>query len=179
MLEEKYFKVHDKINPVIYKYKERLVPIVFGINSALFLTLFIFIFIYFDINGKVDSGIFHKNLSAWADTIFSVLVFFILTVFGFINYAYFNEDSTIFKIKYKEEEKSEIFLTTNNFKLIDFDDFFLKIENEIDKVGNVFEYRKYLLLTDIYEDKIFKLIEKEPKHEPRSNFLKAFKELDT
>ncbi|MBM24359.1 MAG: hypothetical protein CL760_01445 [Chloroflexi bacterium] len=176
MLEEKYFRLNDKLNPIIFKYKERLTPTVFMFNIGLLLISFIFTLAFFDIENKVESGIFHKDIEAWANTIYAILMFIISIGFIFINYAYFADEATIYKIKYTTEEKSEMLLAVNSFQLSEFDELFLRMEKELEKVGNVFEHRKYLLLQDLYEERIYILLEKDKKYSPKSEYLKLFKE---
>ena len=89
MLEEKYFRLNDKLNPIIFKYKERLTPTVFMFNIGLFLVSFIFTLVFFDVENKVESGIFHKDIEAWSNIIYATLMFVVAIFFVFINYWLF------------------------------------------------------------------------------------------
>ena len=90
--------------------------------------------------------------------------------------GYFADEATIYKIKYTTEEKSEMLLAVNSFKLSEFDELFFKMEKELEKIGNVFEHRKYLLLQDLYEERIYILLGKNKTYSPNSEYLKLFKE---
>ncbi len=174
MTDEKYFRVHEKVSPIIFKYKERLIPTVFSFNMGLIIISIMFSFVFFDIENKVEQGIFHKDIEAWANTIYTIVMFFMAIAFVIINYGYFGEDAMIYKIKYTTEEKSEMLLSTNNFGIKEFDELFNKLEKDLEQIGSTIEQRKYSLMQDVYEERIFILIEKEKEYEPKSEYIKLF-----
>lgn len=176
MTDEKYFRVHEKVSPIIFKYKERLIPTVFIFNLGLIIVSLIISFVFFDIDKKVQQGVFHKDIEAWANTIYTIVMFFTAIAFFIINYGYFGEDAMIYKIKYTIEEKSEMLLSTNNFGIQEFDELFNKLEKDLDQIGGTIEQRKYSLMQDVYEERIFILIEKEKEYEPKSEYIKLFVE---
>lgn len=159
MQEDKFFKAHELTQKAIMKYQDRLLPIYLKHMAFLVIALGLFSFIFFDVIGKVEIGVYSQEVKAMAYLFYGLITIVLLVCISFISYAYFIPDSHLYRPVVYEYESTEVLMHSTDFSLTDFDDLFLHMEVKIEGANSHEETIRYLILKQIFNEKIKSLIE--------------------
>lgn len=170
MQEDKFFKAHELTQKAIMKYQDRLLPIYLKHMTFLVIALGVFSFIFFDVIGKVETGLYSQEVKAMAYLLYGLISIVLLFCVSFISYAYFFPDSHLYRPVIYEYESTEVLMHSTDFSLTDFDDLFLHMEVKIEGANSHEETIRYLILKQIFNEKIKLLIESDPQQNDSFNF---------
>lgn len=171
MLEQKYIEVYNLSAKILKEYKDRLRPFVFLSCTGIITLMFILTSFNHGIGENVLAGETSKTIGDIADVLYAIFMFGAILALGVINFAYFNEESVIFKAKYTDYERMELLSSIRFLSLNEIDELFSILENEVDHKTSNFEQLRYNLLMDVFYEKIDTLLDKEKDYEAKSRFF--------
>ncbi len=172
MLDEKYIAVYNLSAKVIKEYKDRYLPFVFFSCFGILALMGVFTYFNHGISNNVDYQVLSKTLGDISDVLYAIFMFGAVLALGVINFAYFNDESTIFKVKYADYERMELLSAIRFLSLDEIDELFVILETEVDHFTSNHEQLRYNLLMNVFYDKIDKMLEKNNDYERKSRFFK-------
>lgn len=170
-MDDKYISVYNLSAKILKEYKDRHLLFVFFSCLGVFIAMGVFTYFNYSISKEVKEGIQSKAVGDFAHVLYAIFMFGSILAVGIINFAFFNEESVLFKVKYTDYERTELMSATSTFTLKDLDELFVLLEHELNHFTSHHEQLRYNLLMDIFYDKIDDMIEEDSSYERKSNYL--------